>query len=321
MKAAIVGAGHVSGGIARAYAMSHIESYRALRDKLSLVAIADISAQRRDLARKRLPDIRVYRDIDNLLEHEEIDILSICAPDETHEELVLKAMESNVRGIWCEKPMCLSVEGANKIIAKNRNKKIPIQVNYFRRFVPEIQKIHAIISSGKYGKIKLINGFYADTLIHNGTHLFDLILYLAGRLEVISAFRLEKLDRHKDGSVFVAGKIGDSASCIIQPFKRKYFNIFELDIFLERARIRIIEGARRIEIYRIVQDKAVPGLRMTERSPLIMECDWKGAFNLALSDLLGAVQGRHKDTLSSPENSLLLAMLFHKIGAILSKGS
>ena len=72
---------------------------------------------------------------------EEIDAASVAVPDEFHFDIVKTLMRFPVRCIFLEKPVTKTITEANAILKLQRNKHIPIAVNYSRRFVPEFQKI------------------------------------------------------------------------------------------------------------------------------------------------------------------------------------
>jgi predicted dehydrogenase len=317
VRAAIVGAGAIATGIGtKKYAMTHIESYRSLSDRVEFVGFAEISKEQRQLVKDRFPYYKYYESLHALLDSEHIDIISICTPDHCHEELVLEALDANISGLWCEKPLSITLKGTREIFQKSRSGGTPIQVNYFRRFIPEIIDIKEKIESKTYGDIKLINGFYSDTYIHNGAHLIDLIQFFAGAVKLKNVSTLG--DVNDDGSVVIFGTINGDCLCTIQPFSRKYYNIFELDIFCESARVRICENGRRIVIYLVKNDTEFLPLKILNPEPRTILCNWKSAFTNALSNLLDVVDGKENETLSKPEYSMTTIEFIESIRRIIS---
>ena len=310
LRAAIVGAGAIATGIGeKQYPMTHVKSYYALSDQIELFAFVEPYKERRRIAKSVFQDFKFYENIDDLLNSEKIDILSICTPDEFHEEVLNKAFDANIRGIWCEKPMALDFNEARKIADKARMSGTVIQVNFFRRFIPEIRKIKEDLIDRVFGDIKLINGFYADTYIHNGSHLIDLIQFFCDELKNIYAHLKESY--LNDGSIFIYSKVSEDVPCILQPFTRNLYNIFELDIFCEKARIRICENGRRIEVYHVKQDNHFTHLKILNPEHETILCNWQDSFTSALSNLIDVVEGREGSTMSPPEQSLM-SLLFIK---------
>ena len=317
VRAAIVGAGAIATGIGtKKYAMTHIESYRSLSDRVEFVGFAEISNEQRQLVQDSFPHYKYYESLYALLNSEHVDIISICTPDHCHEELVLEALDANISGLWCEKPLSLTLKGTREILQKSMSGGTPIQVNYFRRFIPEIIDIKEKIEGNAYGDIKLINGFYSDTYIHNGTHLIDMIQYFAGTVKLKNVSTLGNMK--DDGPVVVFCTINGDYICTIQPFSRKYYNIFELDIFCESARVRICENGRRIEMYSVKNDIEFLPLKILDPSPRTTLCNWKSAFTNALSNLLDVVDGKENETLSKPEYSMTTIEFIESIRRIIS---
>ena len=55
-------------------------------------------------------------------------------------------------------------------------------MNYTRRFVPEIRSIREAIKSGNYGAFLTGTGYYGKGLLHNGSHMVDLLQFLVGEV-------------------------------------------------------------------------------------------------------------------------------------------
>ncbi len=120
VRAAIVGAGAIATGIGtKKYAMTHIESYRSLSDRVEFVGFAEISNEQRQLVQDSFPHYKYYESLYALLNSEHVDIISICTPDHCHEELVLEALDANISGLWCEKPLSLTLKGTREILQKS----------------------------------------------------------------------------------------------------------------------------------------------------------------------------------------------------------
>lgn len=292
--------------------MTHMKSYGELAKRVDLVAVVDPSERQRSIVKKRFPRLNVYCDLSALIEKEVIQILSITSPDESHEALLEQALQTDVLGIWCEKPMAVSPDNTASIIETARCKNIAIQVNFFRRFIPEIETLRFQIDKGLYGKIKAINGYYADTYIHNGCHLIDLILSFVGDLNLDYARQLGPLNHEKDGAVFLYFRTESKISCILQPFERTCYNIFELDMLCEKARIRICENGRRIEIYHIKTDDFFPHLKILDPQPEVIKCEWTQSFSQALDNLIDNIQ-QNVPLLSPPEDSLMALRLIQTV--------
>lgn len=319
LRAAIVGAGTVAFGLSKKnYPLTHYKSYDALSDHVELIGFVESSETQCRLVEEFFPHLRSYESVNDLFDNERIDILSICTPDCTHEELLFKALDASIRGIWCEKPLALSIVAAEKITHMSIKTRIPIEVNYFRRFIPEIRILYKEIMAGIYGDIKLMNGFYANTYIHNGSHLLDLMRYFAEELTLVHAFKCGHLNEYNDGPVTIICKGARDIYCTLQPISRDYYNIFELDIFCEKARIRIAENGRRVEIFYPEDDKAFPHLKILSVGSETRLCRWQESFNGALANLIDMVEGKEICAISPAKHSITIAKIIQHVSEMVS---
>jgi predicted dehydrogenase len=98
-RAAIIGCGRM--------AHAHARGYLAQPD-VTLVACADplLEARQRFAAEFTIP--RTYSSLEELLEADAPDILSICTPHPLHAPLTIAAAQAGARAILCEKPLALT---------------------------------------------------------------------------------------------------------------------------------------------------------------------------------------------------------------------
>jgi predicted dehydrogenase len=287
LSAAIIGAGTIAFGHNEVQMpMTHLGTYEALNDRVQLLAFAEPDSARRQFIEHLFPKIKAYESVACLLESEHIDIVSLCTPDHLHEPILHDIMDYPVRGVWCEKPLTTTGQDAKDLIQKIVNTRIAVQVNYWRRFIPEIADLKKRLMGNEFGKIHSVTGYYADSYIHNGSHLIDLIHFLVGKLYPRYAAAEEAFDTCHDRPVTIFGKIDQAIPCVLQPIPREPYNLFELNLFTGRGRIRIGENGRRIELFNDKRDDAFPHLRILRTSPETIKCQWRLAFKRALANLI-----------------------------------
>ena len=106
--AAIIGCGRIGGMMdddpKRKKIMTHAASYAHCPD-VRLAAASDIDRTRLDSFGKRWQVEYLYTDYTDMLEKEDIDILSICTHSDSHHEIIKKALECNdgIKAVFCEK--------------------------------------------------------------------------------------------------------------------------------------------------------------------------------------------------------------------------
>lgn len=302
MRIGIIGAGAIAfdtGGLG--LPMTHVRSCETLRDRVSLVAFAEPDDEQRARVASLYPHLVAYPSASAMIEEQELDIVSLCTPDSSHEAMLLDLLDRPIKGIWCEKPLAMSVEGGLRIVEKARSAGIAVQVNYWRRFIPEVQALAAAVRQGEYGPLLRVSGIYADTWIHNGCHLYDLMELIVGE------FVPKRVWDGTNGAdcVTIVGQCGDAeAVCVGIP--RQPYNVFELDMFFANGRVRIAENGRRIEFQPHGRDDAFPHLCLLRAEPETTICRWRESFDNALADLAECIQ-EGREPLSGPVRSLACA--------------
>lgn len=130
LKIGVVGAGLIG-------QVEHIPNLRRLPAHYEMVGIADASAQMRAELERR--GFRVFANYRELLACE-LDALLVAAPDQYHAEITLAALDRGLN-VFCEKPLCFSVEEAKEIAkARDRAGKV-VQVGYMKRFDPAYEML------------------------------------------------------------------------------------------------------------------------------------------------------------------------------------
>lgn len=121
-----------------------------------VVSLASVGRGRVNELKEETGIERVYDDWKEMLETEDLDLVSIASAPLLHHEMVLKAFEHGL-DVLCEKPFAYnSKEAAEMIVARDKAKKLGL-INFEFRFLPARQKIKEIVSSGQLGKLLHVN--------------------------------------------------------------------------------------------------------------------------------------------------------------------
>ena len=122
-----------------------------------------------------------------------LDIITVAVNEDNHLQECIKAIEYKPKLVILEKPVALNSEEAEKIRAKAQKCGVPVMVNHERRFakdylsvvkmigqIGDIQSVVGELDSGLriYGEEFEKDGTYS--LLHDGTHLVDIIQFLLG---------------------------------------------------------------------------------------------------------------------------------------------
>ena len=75
-----------------------------------------------------------------IADHPDLDVMSVATPDHLHTQVTLDALENGTH-VLMEKPMCLSVDEADAIIAKAKEKGLVVAIDMHKRYDPDHMRI------------------------------------------------------------------------------------------------------------------------------------------------------------------------------------
>lgn len=158
---------------------AHAAAYTQIPN-VTLVAAADPNSSKRDLMRSRWGVPAVYEDYREMLAREDLDVVSVTTRAPLHAAVTIAAAEAGVHGILCEKAMATSLQEADAMIDACARSGTKLLVNHTRRWHPTYVRATETVRAGGLGALRCIVGVCPGPLIHNGTHLFDLMRYFGG---------------------------------------------------------------------------------------------------------------------------------------------
>jgi predicted dehydrogenase len=283
---AIVGCGRIAsileGDPLREKPATHAGAFAA-HPATRITAACDINPQRLEAFGRGwgVPSPYWYRDYREMLRHARPDIVSIATWTESHCEIVLAAAKTaSVKGIYCEKPIAGTIAQADRMIAACKKRGIPLVIGHERRFDANFVKVKALIEKKALGKLKTIfaqalslpvpalprSKYIGGTLLHDGTHLMDLILYFGGPADWVMGF--DKRPFGKKNIETTAGGVVRLASDVTVFVEgggeRGYFK-FDLDLQFERGRILI--GNSGVHLFAAGKSRHYTGFRELHPAP------------------------------------------------------
>jgi predicted dehydrogenase len=93
-----------------------------------------------------------YDDLDALIADPEIDLLDVCLPSYLHRDVAVRAMEAGKHAL-VEKPIALSLEDAEAMLAAAERTGHLLMVAQVLRFWPEFALIRGLMDSGEHGPL------------------------------------------------------------------------------------------------------------------------------------------------------------------------
>ena len=179
------------GGISHMHAGWYVNEPRA-----SLTAIADIDAERIKAYGEQYGVEKQYTDYIEMLEAEDIDLVSICTRPILHAPVVIETAKRGVRGILSEKPMAENLGQAREMLETCSEHGVKLAIDHQTRFSAPYVRARQMIADGVIGDLFRIHGVCGGgDLKDNATHTVDIMRFLYGDRPVTWVIgQIERID-------------------------------------------------------------------------------------------------------------------------------
>jgi predicted dehydrogenase len=189
-----------------------------------------------------------------MFDNENIDILSVCTPTNSHLEIVKQVVSiESLKAIFIEKPMGGSVEEAHEIVKLCKDSGIILAVNYMRRWENKYRLIRSLIDNNSLGELYSITAYGCTALLTSTSHLIDIFLYYGGDIDWLIG-RLQKdyireVQGISDEGGFAFVKFKDGAFGFLKGVSKDPYNyMFEIDLLFSNGRATISKDGTKINI-------------------------------------------------------------------------
>ena len=167
-----------------------------------LVAVADPDEGQREKARSAYGFAHAYAAWPELLERDDVSVVSVCGPNFVHREIG-SAVAASGRHVWIEKPAGRGTADTAAIAESVRKAGVMSTVGFNYRNAPAIERARELVASGRLGTVETVNvRLLADYSAHPdgglswrydpehagtgvlgdlATHGFDLATYVGGQ--------------------------------------------------------------------------------------------------------------------------------------------
>lgn len=148
MKYALIGCGRI--------AVNHVKA--VVNNKLEFVAACDLIPEQIETVLEKNglekeASIKRYTDYKKMIkENPDIQLISIATESGNHAEIALYCIDKGINLI-IEKPMAMSLEDADKIIALSNERGVKVSACHQNRFNVAIQQLRKAVEAGRFGKL------------------------------------------------------------------------------------------------------------------------------------------------------------------------
>jgi predicted dehydrogenase len=181
----LIGAGRI---VERVY-FDVLSSLPAVR----VAAVADPSAERRQIARHRFPVAALVEDLDAVLANTTIAAIIVCSPPAHHAQAALRTLAAG-RHLYLEKPVGTALDEARQVLAAWRDRQAVAMIGFNYRFHPLVLALKREIAAGRLGQPVAVRTAFSvshraagwqnaratggGALLELGSHHFDLTRFL-----------------------------------------------------------------------------------------------------------------------------------------------
>ena len=179
------------------YGMSGSVFHAPLIESVQGLALAAIVSSNPEKVHRDYPTITVVPTLDRLLEHEEITLVVISTPNDTHYDLAKQALEAG-KHVVVDKPFVIRAAQADELIALAHKQQVVLSVFHNRRWDNDFLTICYLLKTNLLGELSTYEAHYdryrpvirdrwreraipgAGTLYYLGSNLIDQSLFLFG---------------------------------------------------------------------------------------------------------------------------------------------
>jgi len=193
-------------GRAHSYAYTALPVMRALPCKPKLVMLSGRDRAKVEKAAGQYGFAGWTADWHDVIKRPDVHVVDICTPPGTHAEIATAAADAG-KAVICEKPLAVTYAQAAQAAAAVKRAGVLNAVGFNYRRLPAVSLMKRMVDQGAIGKVRLwratwLSDEFVDptipfdwrfdrtmggsTIADLGSHLLDLALWMAGRVEEVS---------------------------------------------------------------------------------------------------------------------------------------
>jgi myo-inositol 2-dehydrogenase/D-chiro-inositol 1-dehydrogenase len=152
------------------------------------------------IARAHSFGTNAYTSIEEMLEKEQPDLVSLCLPNQNHYEATLQVIQAGVP-LLVEKPLVFDLNEADTLLNEAAKRNLFFAINFNHRYAKPVLLTQEAIKAGKLGELTFASWRFGGggvsehphaNLIETQCHGFDLLEYLCGPIKSVMAEMTDK---------------------------------------------------------------------------------------------------------------------------------
>jgi predicted dehydrogenase len=271
--------------------LTHAHAYHQ-SPKFRLVGIVDTNLA---LAKKETKKwgCKAYDKIETAFNENKIDVVSICSPTETHLSIFKQLPFKKIKLCFLEKPIAKNTEESKEILSIAKRTKIPVQVNYSRRFIPQFSALKKEIYLGNFGEFLSGTGYYSKGILNNGSHFLDLLHFLVAQTKSVKILDHCVDFKADDPSATLHLTLNNGKNFFLHHVDYRHHYIGQLDLFFSKTRILISDLGSRITFFETKNNPLFPGFKKITKIKE-MEVSFSDALKRAVENIAFFLKGKEE---------------------------
>lgn len=304
--------------------------------RVKIIAGCDRNEDRLTQWSRFCKNTETFADYKKLCRNTKSDIIVVAVNEEDHTKVACEAIKSCPGILILEKPVATNMKEAQKIAYFSNKYNVPVLINHERRYSADYHMVKKIIDSGKLGDIHSVraslwsglcvyskeresSGGYS--LLHDGTHLVDIVLFLLGEkispreLGKVSVTGYKKDKNHDIRELEFAVKSNNLYAHFEISGNKKYFG-FEIEIIGSLG--RAVVGNGYLDVFTAKESKFYSGFHSLTKEKRLKRPKKTHFFTNMIGNAVDYLDGKH-EIVSTLEDGIMTLDLIMKIKNILKK--
>lgn len=151
LKYAIIGCGRI--------APNHLAAALCCKETIEIIALCDIDPKNTKILMAKsgaenidMEKVKIYKNYKEMICCEKLDLVAIATESGKHAEIAIACMERGINTI-VEKPIALSIDDADRMIATAEKNNVKLCACHQNRFNKSVQKLQDALKNSMFGKI------------------------------------------------------------------------------------------------------------------------------------------------------------------------
>ncbi|MBA3946084.1 MAG: Gfo/Idh/MocA family oxidoreductase [Herpetosiphonaceae bacterium] len=173
---------------------------------------------------------RYYLDVDEMLQAERPDLVSLCLPNQGHFVPTLEVIRAGYP-LLVEKPLVFDLREADTLLEEAAQRKLFFAINFNHRYAEPVQLAHRALTEGRLGDVVFATWRFGGegtsdhphaNLIETQCHGFDMLEYLCGPISSIAAQMTDKTGKGYSTLVLALGFASGAVGSLVGSYDSSY---------------------------------------------------------------------------------------------------